>query len=84
MGVLAVANALLIIPKTLAINSGHDAQDVIVKLVEAYNALDGTGETAVGLDLVSGEASTLQVEIIYFIPTSFLNEKFPNFLGYLG
>ncbi|XP_014479931.1 PREDICTED: T-complex protein 1 subunit zeta [Dinoponera quadriceps] len=52
LGVQAYAEALLVIPKTLAINSGFDAQDTIVKLFEERTAL---GE-AVGLDLSTGEA----------------------------
>ncbi|KJH49088.1 hypothetical protein DICVIV_04795 [Dictyocaulus viviparus] len=51
LGVLAYANALLIIPKTLAINSGFDAQEVIVKLVEEREA---GGDVPVGIDLESG------------------------------
>lgn len=43
---------MLIIPKCLAQNSGHDAQDCIVKMFQEYKGL----ERAVGLDLVSGEA----------------------------
>lgn len=52
LGVQAYADALLVIPKTLAINSGFDAQDTIVKLLEESSSL---GE-AVGLDISSGEA----------------------------
>ncbi|KAL6257945.1 hypothetical protein P5V15_011543 [Pogonomyrmex californicus] len=52
LGVQAYADALLIIPKTLAINSGFDAQDTIVKLFEESTVL---GEP-VGLDLSTGEA----------------------------
>ncbi|PIO75949.1 TCP-1/Cpn60 chaperonin family protein [Teladorsagia circumcincta] len=52
LGALAYANALLVIPKTLAINSGYDAQETIVKLVEERNA---GGDMPVGLDLESGE-----------------------------
>lgn len=52
LGVQAYADALLVIPKTLAINSGFDSQDTIVKLLEESNAL---GEP-VGLDISSGEA----------------------------
>ncbi|XP_066590226.1 T-complex protein 1 subunit zeta [Prorops nasuta] len=52
LGVQAYAEALLIIPKTLAVNSGFDSQDTIVKLLEESNML---GE-AVGLDVSSGEA----------------------------
>jgi T-complex protein 1 subunit zeta len=32
LGVLAFADALLVIPKTLAGNAGHDAQDVVIAL----------------------------------------------------
>merc|ERR1712087_1048839 len=35
LGVQAFADALLIIPKTLAENSGYDAQDSLMKLQEA-------------------------------------------------
>lgn len=52
LGVQAFADALLVIPKTLARNSGFDAQDTIVKLQEA---LDTTG-LAVGVDVNTGEA----------------------------
>ncbi|XP_012234559.1 T-complex protein 1 subunit zeta [Linepithema humile] len=52
LGVQAYAEALLVIPKTLAVNSGFDVQDTIVKLLEESNAL---GEP-VGLDLSTGEA----------------------------
>jgi len=34
LGVQAFADALLVIPKTLAENSGHDAQDAMIKLLE--------------------------------------------------
>lgn len=50
MGVAAYAEAMLIIPKTLAINGGYDAQDVIVKLEE-----ETTDEHMVGVDLRTGE-----------------------------
>lgn len=52
LGIQAFAEALLIIPKTLAINSGFDAQDTIVKLQEELN----TAKQPVGLDISSGEA----------------------------
>lgn len=51
LGVQAFADALLVIPKVLANNSGFDAQETVVKLQEASAA---TGE-AVGVDLSSGE-----------------------------
>eukprot|EP00923_Selenidium_pygospionis_P058540 GHVN01102762.1.p1 GENE.GHVN01102762.1~~GHVN01102762.1.p1 ORF type:complete len:233 (-),score=32.18 GHVN01102762.1:108-806(-) len=52
LGVQAFADALLVIPKVLAVNSGLDAQESIVKLQEEASS---TGQH-VGLDLVSGEA----------------------------
>ncbi|CAP81221.1 T-complex protein 1 subunit zeta [Penicillium rubens] len=48
-GVGAFADALLIIPKTLAANSGHDIQDSLAALHD--EAIDGN---TVGLDLVTG------------------------------
>lgn len=52
LGVQAYAEALLVIPKTLAVNSGFDTQEVIVKLQEEARI---AGEP-VGLDINSGEA----------------------------
>ena len=49
-GVAAFADALLIIPKTLAANSGHDIQDALAALQDEQ----GEGNV-VGLDLVTGE-----------------------------
>jgi len=50
MGVLAFANALLIVPKVLAQNGGYDPQDVIVALQEEH----ASGHV-VGIDLSTGE-----------------------------
>jgi len=50
LGVQAMADALLIIPKTLASNSGLDPQDSIIKLIDAHEA----GFEA-GLDLDTGD-----------------------------
>jgi len=36
LGVNAFADALLIIPRTLAQNSGFDAQDTLLKVIEAH------------------------------------------------
>lgn len=47
----AYADALLIIPKTLAINSGYDAQDTIVRLQEEAELTTDP----IGLDLSTGE-----------------------------
>lgn len=53
LGIQAYAEALLVIPKTLAVNSGYDAQDTIVKLQEEDRL--GGGDP-IGLDLSTGEA----------------------------
>ncbi|KAJ3512716.1 hypothetical protein NLJ89_g3357 [Agrocybe chaxingu] len=50
MGVQAFADALLIIPKTLAQNGGFDVQDVVVALQE-----EQAEGNVVGIDLESGE-----------------------------
>ncbi len=51
LGVEAFANAMLVVPKTLAENSGLDVQESIIKIEEEQ---ERSGE-AVGLDLNSGE-----------------------------
>jgi len=53
LGVQAFADALLVIPKTLASNSGFDAIDTIVTLQEAQAK---NPNKPVGLDLVTGQA----------------------------
>jgi T-complex protein 1 subunit zeta len=59
LGVQAFADAVLVIPKTLAANGGFDVQDAIVALQEEYAELEeGEGEKgggAVGLNVQSGE-----------------------------
>ncbi|XP_022102176.1 T-complex protein 1 subunit zeta-like [Acanthaster planci] len=52
LGVQAFADALLIIPKVLAQNSGLDPQEVIVKLQEEY----AESKQLVGVDISTGEA----------------------------
>lgn len=52
LGIQAFAEALLVIPKVLAVNSGFDAQDVIVKLQEEARL---NPDQPVGIDLSSGE-----------------------------
>lgn len=49
-GVAAFAEALLVIPKTLAANSGHDIQDALAELQD-----ECTRGNVVGLNLVTGE-----------------------------
>ncbi|XP_034827490.1 T-complex protein 1 subunit zeta [Maniola hyperantus] len=51
LGIQAYAEALLVIPKTLAVNSGFDAQDTIVKLQEESRL----SPDPIGLDLSTGE-----------------------------
>ncbi|KAJ3348087.1 T-complex protein 1 subunit zeta [Entophlyctis luteolus] len=60
MGIQAFADALLIIPKTLARNAGFDAQDVIVMLQEEY----AEGHV-VGVDLNTGETCDPVLEGIF-------------------
>ncbi|XP_044261503.1 T-complex protein 1 subunit zeta [Tribolium madens] len=51
LGIGAYAEALLVIPKVLATNSGFDAQDTIVKLQEESRL----NPEPIGLDLTSGQ-----------------------------
>ena len=51
LGVMAFAEAMLVIPKTLAANGGFDVQDAIVGLQQEAEETDDP----VGLDLRSGE-----------------------------
>lgn len=51
LGVVAFAEALLVVPKTLAENSGFDVQDTLIALLEEHAK---TG-IAVGLDVTTGE-----------------------------
>ncbi|EPY54299.1 chaperonin-containing T-complex zeta subunit Cct6 [Schizosaccharomyces cryophilus OY26] len=60
MGVYAFADALLIIPKTLAANSSYDIQDAIVALQE--EAMEGY---KVGLDIRTGLPFDPEIEGIY-------------------
>lgn len=53
LGVQAFADALLVVPKTLAANAGHDSQDTIVRLQEELTALGPYSN--VGLDLSTGQ-----------------------------
>lgn len=51
LGIQAYAGALLVIPNTLAANSGYDVQDTIVKLQEE----DRLNPEPIGLDISTGE-----------------------------
>ena len=65
----AYANALLVIPKTLAVNGGFDAQETMVKLVEERQ---NAGDVPVGIDLNSGEPAqpivSLLGKMLCFLP----------------
>jgi T-complex protein 1 subunit zeta len=59
LGIMAFAEAMLIIPKTLAVNAGHDGQETLVKLQEesvkmCKNVSDFTSKNIVGVDLSTG------------------------------
>lgn len=72
LGVQSYAEALLVIPKVLAVNSGYDAQDTIVKLQEE----DRLNPTPVGIDLSTGEAmnaADLGVYDNYLVKKQILN-----------
>ncbi|CAI2348135.1 unnamed protein product [Caenorhabditis sp. 36 PRJEB53466] len=58
LGAEAFAQALLVIPKTLAVNAGHDAQETLVKLIEEKTAAGP--DLAIGLDLETGGAAEPQ------------------------
>ena len=59
-GALAFAEALLVIPKVLAENSGFDTQDIALKLLQEH--ADGH---MVGLDLMTGEAMDPALEGVW-------------------
>jgi len=52
LGVQCFAEALLVIPKTLAQNAGYDAQETIVTLVEEAKA----SKKPIGVDVGTGKA----------------------------
>lgn len=63
LGVQAFADAVLVIPKTLAANAGLDVQDTTLKLQDEYAEDDG--KHPVGLDLQSGEPCDPTVDGIW-------------------
>jgi len=60
LGIQAYADALLIIPKTLATNSGFDPHDAVMPLIEEHN--DGN---IVGLDVTTGEPFDPEMEGVF-------------------
>ena len=72
LGVTCFADALLVIPRTLAENSGFDAQDTLLKVQEAH---ERTKENY-GVDVITGEAHPSNVSNIYdnyIVKRQFLN-----------
>jgi len=71
LGVRAYAEAMLVVPKTLAENSGFDVLDTMLKLQEAYSDAVAKAESAggkpeaVGLDLVTGQVCAPALEGIW-------------------
>jgi len=60
IGIQAFADALLSIPRTLANNSGHDQQDMIINLLDATE-----NGKIVGCDLINGTLLDPKIEGIY-------------------
>jgi T-complex protein 1 subunit zeta len=52
LGVECFAEALLVVPKAIAENSGHDAQEIIIKMKEM---LEANPDSAVGFDINTGD-----------------------------
>ena len=69
LGVMAFAEALLIIPKTLIANSGYDVQDALLQLKDEFmanNKLDGSEPImAIGFNCTTGEPMLPVVEGVY-------------------
>ena len=63
LGVEVFAEALLVIPKILAENSGLDVQETLLKLEEEFLATGA--KEPVGLELFSGEPMSPEVEGVY-------------------
>ena len=60
LGVQAFADALLIIPKVLAQNSGLDPQETIVKLQEEF----AESKQLVGVDISTGKLGLLREQLM--------------------
>merc|ERR1712070_1032501 len=65
LGVEIFEQALLIVPKTLAENSGLDVMDCILKLQAEHCESKNSGTALVGLDLTTGDAMSPAMEGIY-------------------
>ena len=72
LGVQCFADALLVIPRTLAENSGFDAQETLLKVVEAHEKT----RKPYGVDVITGEAQPVEVSNVYdnyIVKRQFLN-----------
>lgn len=72
LGVQCFADALLVIPRTLAENSGFDAQDTLLKVQEAHDK----SKEQFGVDVITGEPQPVNVSHIYdnyMVKRQFLN-----------
>ncbi len=75
LGVQAFAEALLIIPKAIAQNAGHDQQETIVKLQHEYATL----KIPIGIDITTGKRLSNKKNMISWI---FIGEAMePKSLG---
>lgn len=61
LGAVAFADALLVIPKTLADNSGFDTQDVLLRVIGEHER----EQLQVGLDLTTGNPISPETEGIF-------------------
>eukprot|EP00922_Rhytidocystis_sp_ex-Travisia-forbesii_P055808 GHVS01082633.1.p1 GENE.GHVS01082633.1~~GHVS01082633.1.p1 ORF type:complete len:577 (-),score=100.46 GHVS01082633.1:311-2041(-) len=65
-GVDIMAESLLVVPKTLAENSGLDIQDCLLSLIDEYNKSScNVPKTAIGLDVITGEPMSPATDGIY-------------------
>jgi T-complex protein 1 subunit zeta len=72
LGVQCFADALLVIPRTLAENSGFDAQETLLKVQEAHDK----NKEQYGVDVLTGEPQPVNVSNIYdnyIVKRQFLN-----------
>lgn len=65
LGIQALANSMLVIPKTLAVNSGFDQQDTMLKLQDEMRKTEAGTEKTVGLCVATGGALDPQAEGIW-------------------
>jgi len=61
LGVQAFADALLVIPKTLAENAGYDSQETVLKQIEAH----AMGSPVIGFNIEDGESMDPAVQGIW-------------------